>query len=323
MIVMRFGKTRMCLNHVITPEEKVLVVYPNNSIKKSWLDELNLLELSDENITFTTYLSLHKYIGEKWDYIICDEIHMASDKQLNKVVQLQRKEFPMLLMSGSMDEETSRILDFLHFPIVVKYTLEDGIKDGIISDYRIYVLRTHLEHELISSYNRLSYALQKAKEQGNMRLLQMLALKRMRLLHGSKAKKNVVSTLLQKYSTKRILLFSTQSKFLQQLEVPEYSSHNQDEELKNDFCEGKGNILGVLKMFNQGVTVKPLDMIIVHNFSSNSEELMQQLGRCLLMDYKDKMARIFIVSTLQSKEEEWLEKALEFAPKNKIEYINL
>jgi hypothetical protein len=90
-----------------------------------------------------------------------------------------------------------------------------------------------------------------------------------------------------------------------------------------DFAEGAGNHLAVVKIGNTGVTYKPLDKVIINYFDSNAENLAQKINRCMAMEYNtpDKKAHIYIVSTNESVELKWLSKALEFFDKNKIKYL--
>ena len=65
-ISMGVGKTRIAIKHILKNYEpflKVLVVVPKNSIKDSWIDELNKMNIYDrliDHIDFVTYLSLNK-----------------------------------------------------------------------------------------------------------------------------------------------------------------------------------------------------------------------------------------------------------------------
>ena len=88
-------------------------------------------------------------------------------------------------------------------------------------------------------------------------------------------------------------------------------------EIFEDFAEGKGNHLAVVKIGNTGVTYKPLDKVIINYFDSNAENLAQKINRCMAMEYNtpDKKAHIYIVSSDELVELKWLQKALEFLVK--------
>ena len=63
-ISMGVGKTRVAINHLkrnFHPFILVLVVVPKNSVKQSWLDELEKMGETDllQHIRFSTYLSIN------------------------------------------------------------------------------------------------------------------------------------------------------------------------------------------------------------------------------------------------------------------------
>lgn len=69
----RFGKCRVGMK--IFKELKpasILIAYPDRKIMQSWKDEFQLCEMSDEGVTYTTHISLHKYVKEKYDLIVLD-----------------------------------------------------------------------------------------------------------------------------------------------------------------------------------------------------------------------------------------------------------
>jgi hypothetical protein len=90
-----------------------------------------------------------------------------------------------------------------------------------------------------------------------------------------------------------------------------------------DFVEGRGDHMAVVKIGNTGVTYKPLNKVIINYFDSNAENLAQKINRCMGMEYNnpDKKADIYIITSTESVEQKWLGKALEFFDKTKIKFL--
>jgi hypothetical protein len=107
------------------------------------------------------------------------------------------------------------------------------------------------------------------------------------------------------------------------LGIPSYHNKSKEKSIFEDFAEGEGNHLAVVKIGNTGVTYKPLDRVIINYFDSNAENLAQKINRCMAMEYNtpDKKAHIYIVSSNEPVELKWLQKALEFFDKTKIKYM--
>jgi hypothetical protein len=150
-----------------------------------------------------------------------------------------------------------------------------------------------------------------------------MRLARMRLIQSSLAKVKATKALLQKHADERVLVFCGVTKIADSLGIPSYHSKSNEKQVFEDFAEGKGNHLAVVKIGNTGVTYKPLNKVIINYFDSNAENLAQKINRCMAMEYNtpDKKAHIYIVSTNEPTELKWLKKALEFFDENKIKYL--
>ena len=150
-----------------------------------------------------------------------------------------------------------------------------------------------------------------------------LRLARMRLIQSSLAKTNATKALLAAHKDERVLVFCGTTAVADNLGIPSYHNKSKEKEIFEDFAEGKGNHLAVVKIGNTGVTYKPLDKVIINYFDSNAENLAQKINRCMAMEYNtpDKKAHIYIVSSDEAVELKWLKKALEFFDENKIKYV--
>jgi superfamily II DNA or RNA helicase len=226
-------------------------------------------------------------------------------------------------MTGTIAEKTREWMRLMGLPIITTYTTEEGIRDGIITDFEINVIGVPLDDDLKEQYKKVSNRIDYLIYSGQSFKLKMASLARMRLLHSNSNKINAVKKLIEENKDKRILVFSSQMNLIDQFGIPVYHSGNKDNELKEQFCSGQGLHLGVLKMFNQGVTVKPINICILHNFTSNPENLEQQLNRITGFEYDNpnKKAIVYITCTRDTQEVKWLQKALNFIPKDKIKFI--
>jgi hypothetical protein len=109
----RFGKIRTSIN-VLKHYDKdcsVLIAYPDNKIKQSWLDDFEALGYDNENVTFTTHLSLKKYTDKLFDIIIIDEIHLLSDAQIEVCEELFTDNKRVLGLTGTLATSTRITLE--------------------------------------------------------------------------------------------------------------------------------------------------------------------------------------------------------------------
>lgn len=309
---------------------KILICYPDKNIQKSWEEDFKTVGYKNPDIHYVTHVSLAKQIGEEYDIIVNDEIHLLSLKQIDnfKKIMKHNKSAWILGLSGTLSEDTELKLKIaLGLKVSVEYSLEEAIRDGIISDYRITVVTTSLDNKTIvdkkknrtekAKYNALSWVI-KTKGQSL-----FLNLARMRLIHNSIAKTNRTKQLLDKLKNERVLVFCANNKVAKQLGCKVHTSKHNDQEEFEKFINdsSKHNHMAVCKIGNTGISFRSLDHIVVNAFDSNSENLTQRICRSLILDEKNKISNIFIVSSDEEAELRWLKKSLEFFDQKKIKYI--
>ena len=330
----RFGKIRTTINILKKLKPKtILIAYPDNKIKDSWLDDFKEMKYKNENITYTTHLSLHKYQDEVYDFVVIDEIHLLSEAQIEAAQMLLAHNEQVLGLTGTLARQTEMTLaEELELSVVATYTIEQAINEGVIVDYQINVIKVPLDNITVNDYKGKKRTEKKQfdsygwvidqleRSRGN---TMFLRLARMRIIQNSLAKLNVTKKILDAHKDERILVFCGTTKIADSLDIPSHHSKSKDDEAFTGFTEGEGNHMAVVKIGNTGVTYKPLNRVIINYFDSNGENLAQKINRCMAMEYDtpDKKAHIYIISSDEDVELKWLKKALEFFDKNKIKYI--
>lgn len=333
----RFGKIRTTINilNKMKKDCSVLIAYPDNKIKQSWIEEFEEMGYANDNITYTTHLSLHKHTGTEFDIVVIDEIHLLSEAQIGVCVDLFSINDSILGLTGTLSKWTKRTLkEDLELYVIAEYPIEKAIEEGVIVDYQITVVRVPLDNTVYHEYgknkikktelqqfNYLSNAINRMMYTGGNTMFMRLA--RMRLIQNSLSKLNKTKQLLQQYKDERVLVFCGITKIADNLGIPSHHSKSKDKEAFTKFAEGEGKHMAVVKIGNTGVTYKPLNKVIINYFDSNAENLAQKINRCMAMEYNtpDKKADIYIISSTEDVEEKWLNKALEFFDKNKIMFL--
>ena len=333
----RFGKIYTTINILekMNCDISIIIAYPDVKIKDSWEQDFKARGYNNSNITYTTHLSMHKHAENSYDMVIIDEIHLLSDNQLDAAYQLTLSNPQILGLTGTLSTWTeSEIWERLHLPVIANYSIQQAIQEGVIVDYQITVVNVPLDNSkaiTIKSKTRTekkhfdacSWVIDKLESEGKNTM--MLRLKRMRIIQGSIAKLKMTKAILNKYNTERILVFCGTTDTADSLGIPSHHSKSSDKEGFKKFAEGEGNHMAVVKIGNTGVTYKPLNKVVLNYFDSNAENLAQKVNRCMAMEYNnpDKKAQIYIISTNEPIEQKWLNKALEFFDKDKINVVNI
>jgi len=333
----RFGKIRTTINILkkMKPNCEILIAYPDNKIKQSWIEDFEEMKYENDNITYTTHLSIHKHTGTEFDIVVIDEIHLLSEAQIGACVDLFSINDNILGLTGTLSKWTKRTLrEDLGLNVVAEYPIEKAIEEGVIVDYQITVINVPLDNIVRNEYGKkkikktelqqfkyLTGTINRMMYSGGNTMFMRLA--RMRLIQSSLAKLNKTKQLLQQYKDERVLVFCGTTKIADSLGIPSHHSKSKDKEAFKRFAEGEGTHMAVVKIGNTGITYKPLNKVIINYFDSNAENLAQKINRCMAMEYNtpNKKADIYIISSNERVEEKWLNKALEFFDKKKIIFI--
>jgi len=330
----RFGKIRTTINILKELKPKsIIIAYPDTKIKESWESEFKQMKYKNENIQYTTHLSLHKYQEEEFDLVVIDEIHLLSEAQIEAARTLLEVNSCVLGLTGTLSRWTEETLaQELNLMVVAHYPIEQAIEEGVIVDYEITVVQVPLDNTRKQNYKdkirtekaqfeAYGWVIDQMERQNKPTMFLRLA--RMRIIQNSIAKMEKTRELIKKHKDERVLVFCGVTKISDQLGIPVYHSKAGEKSTFEAFANGKGNHLAVIKIGNTGVTYKPLNRVIINYFDSNGENLAQKINRCMAMEYNnpDKKAQIYIVCSTEDVERKWLKSALEFFDKSKIKYI--
>lgn len=329
----RFGKIYTTINILekLDKDINILIAYPDLKIKASWEEDFKARKYKNGNITYTTHLSIKKHTEAHFDVVILDEVHLLSEAQIEAVNELH---FDHLLgLTGTLSSWTEKTLrEELDLSVLATYPIEQAIEEGVIVDYEITVITTPLDDVIKYNYkgkwktekkqfDAYGWVIDKMDREG--RVTMFLRLARMRIIQNSVAKLELTKRLLSKHKDERVLVFCGVTAIADSLGIPVYHSKSGDKEVFENFANGDGNHLAVVKIGNTGITYKPLNRVIINYFDSNGENLAQKINRCMAMEYNnpEKKAQIYIVCSTEEVEKKWLNKALEFFDKNKIKYV--
>lgn len=312
----RTGKTRCALK--IAKKlgvKKILVVYPRKDIQVSWESEIELLNLGIVT-TFSTYKSLHK-ISNDYELTICDEQHEAGPKGLEEV---GKRKGNIIGLSGSITKGMeNKILEATGMYICSEYSIEEGVRDGVICDYEINVHKIKLLKEEKKRFNSLYYRYNKAKgPYQNMLKLQIIG-----MLQSCKTKEEYTKQLIKKYEDERLLIFCGQTDMADRLGIPVYHSKSKEREIFEAFCKGEGKHLACVKLIQAGITILPINRGIINYTSGASMDSCQKICRFLGKELyaPDKKAIIEFLSIDEEFDQSRVRTALMFFDTNKINYI--
>jgi superfamily II DNA or RNA helicase len=333
----RVGKSKIAIDAMKKlKNKKVLLIAPFNPILDSWREEFKKWKLNFTG-NIINQRSLDKVNISDYDLIISDEIHTLSDNQRSII-----KDKQILGFSGSISKKTKQILEEeLSIKPIYTYSVDQAIKDNIISDYEIKVISCNLDTRdkyidvatknskfkttewnnyqyLNSQFNKF-----KALSWKNPRLnpvKMQMASKRADFIYTSKTKLEACKKLIHSID-ERCLVFTARTGVADSFDINSYHSKSTTDTL-TQLCEKQINKLAVCEMTSMGITIPDLKIGIFHQLKSSEENAIQKILR--MCNWEDgETAKIYIFQYVNTQDEVWVSKALEPFNKEKIDYISL
>lgn len=330
-LAMRFGKCRTTIEvfkKMVKKNEWILIAYPDNKLKQTWMDEMDLWDYNHPNIEYVNFSSLKKHVGQAYDFVVIDEFHSCSDNERDYAMRIMEASDYTLCLSGTISDDTRADWELNE---IGSYSTSDGIRDGILADYKITVHKVDLDNNILEKdkkgklkterqkYNAYTFVIDKLKTEGAN--FMHLALARNRLSLSSVGKMNYLKKLLAHLSDKRVLVFTGLASVADDIGIPSYHSKSKDDSGYTEFQEGKHNHLALAAMGKMGVTYTNLDSVILLNFTYNAEESSQILNRAIKLDYKGKIADLHILCLNEKPELKKIKESLSMLDQSKINYL--
>tara|TARA_R110000868_G_scaffold22009_1_gene90809 strand:+ start:3379 stop:4416 length:1038 start_codon:yes stop_codon:yes gene_type:complete len=317
-VAVRAGKTFIGLS-IASKFNNVLVSYPNNSIKDSWISDAEKFGFSLKNITFTTHVSLNKLNLSAFSCIILDEIDQISEAQWLHIIKSAYPKLYGLTGTPPISGFKKKYMDEF-CPIIYSVKLDDTV--GILQkNYKIIVHLLEPSHKVDIPLKSGKFWSEKSKIQFwenkyNRSHEFMDMLKLIQSIQNSKTKLDYVKQLSSKID--RCLIFLETTK--QCDELPYYSYHSKiktAEDNLSSFQKMEINKLSCVKQLSAGITFKALnECIILHAYASNNKT-HQRLARCL--NYVEgETATIHIICLNNTRDVEWVKKGLAEFNQSKI-----
>ena len=343
-----FGKSRCAilacahiLDNMVDP--KMVILVPTVQLQDQFKEEFHKwgLEHCLNNVEILCYQSAYKLKNNKYDLVLCDEVHLGLSPQYRKFF-INNKYDKILCMTATLpeEEEYEHLLGMLA-PTVYTITLDECVSLGIVAPYRIYckpISLTNSEKKLYKEINNqfVYYKYQLGEFDAFDEAKRIIANKnshpedrkaaagfykamrdRKKIVDFASNKIAAFQNLVITHKDKRILGFSGANAFTDELAesvsplAMAYHSKKTKKYRENaldSFRNGDINILCSTKALNQGLDIPDANMGIICGLTSKALSMVQRVGR-LLRFQEGKAGEIYILYVQNSQEEKWLKNA--------------
>lgn len=315
---------------------RVLVVAPKLSIFKTWEEEAVKFKMESllSQMSFTTYISLHKQDPTQYDLIILDECHSLKYSHQPFLVNFKGI---ILGLTGTPPRYTKSEKGQMvqqYCPVVYRYITDDAVEDKILNDYRITVhllpldtannLKVNLKSQqfMTSEVKNYQYWTKRLASATTKKMEQIASVMRMRALMDFKSKEHYVRYLMSVTTDKCILFANTQEQ-ADRLCDHSYHSNNEFSDLHLEaFKKGRILQLSCVSQLNEGVTIPGLRAGIIMHAYGNERKSNQRIGRLLRLN-PDDVATVHILCYQDTVDERWVKEALKDLDPDKINYLQV
>lgn len=332
------GKTLLGLKHMSLKYSaglKFTVVASKTTIFKEWKEQASMHGYGYliPHITFVTYLSLSKNPLD-CDVLYLDEVHNLL--YTHKPV-LAAYEGEILGLTGTppltdYSEKAKMIQMFC--PIVFTYGVDDGVGDGILNDYQIFVHMLDLDVNkniavptkngtIFYTSERASYDYwcQRIDAAATPKQKQIARIMRMKIMQSFLSKEVLAKKLLNMTPNKCIVFANTKEQADRLCADSFYSGNPKSDENLKKFKEGTIMKLAAIHQLSEGINIPNLaEGIILHSFGGNSPKAKQKFGRLLRLSPELK-STLRILCYRGTADEMWVQENLDTLDNSKIFYI--
>lgn len=319
------GKTRLGLNyctHLLSKDinRKILIVYPNNSIKESWKEEIEKIGFKYKtNLTFSTYLSVKKYNQKDFYAVICDESHSITESSYKFLKEYKR----ILGLTGTPITNTysDKFYYFKSlFPAKFTYLISEAVEDEILNNFNLHLhyLELSKTKDIQVNFNKGSFytseydqyrSLTKKLDTATGYIKDRYVMSRLLLLKNFKTKLNYVKKLVKTLDNKTIV-FTPSIEFANDIsDCRVHSKEKNSKECLASFMRGDTKLLSCVEQLSMGITIPNLKSAIVMHSYASEVRLPQKLGRILRLN-PDEVSDLHILVYKDTKDSEWLNEAI-------------
>ena len=242
---------------------------------------------TDKPLIFATVASLGKpeYLNEKYfapdyfNYVVIDEFHHAVNDQYRRIVEYFRPQFLLGLTATPERMDGKNIYEICDYNVPYEISLKDGINKGMLVPFHYYGIYDETD------YTKLHIVKGKyAEEELN------------RTYIGNAYRHELIYKYYCKYGSRQALGFCCSRKHAEEMAkefgkrgIPSAAVYsNADGEFSMDRAEaieklknGEIKVIFSVDMFNEGVDIPSVDMVMFLRPTESPVVFLQQLGRGL------------------------------------------
>ena len=297
------------------PDLKIVVVVPTTALADQWFvnfeEDLGINETEIKNLTTSNLnpnnkvnivvINTARSFNEKCQdseniFLVLDECHRAGSLENSKA--LFSNTYATLGLSATpfreFDDGFKSFIEPKIGPVIFSYSLDDAIRDGVLTSMKITNIRIPLLESEQSEFNELSGKIASAFSQdADQNIIDSLLRKRARLYNNAFYRIPTILSVLEGFRGERCLVFvesigaAEEAKKLldeQQHSVTIYHSQLSDSIRRSNlrlFRKGVFEVLIACRALDEGFNVPEARIALIGAGTSSKRQRIQRMGRVL------------------------------------------
>lgn len=328
-----------CRTIIIVPTKALMTQWKNNVIKDLGVprEKVGVVYSEEQDYKPITIAVVNSVWGVDlscFDMAVLDECHHYASEENVKILENNQFKYIIGLTASIKRADGKQLLLYgLVGPVIHKYLLEEGIKDGILNKYSFTKAGVQLTDNERKVYDGCSetitlsfpkfghnfVTLNSECKRGNREAFKLRGAiaKRLKVMREAEAKINKAIELVKRHPKDQIIIFNESIGAAEKIyellcgknfKVSIYHSKMKDNSAIIDFEKGNSNILVAVKSLNEGLDVKSADVGIIVSATKSDIDNVQRPGRILRKSDKGKshLYRIYCIRTKEQVETEAL-----------------
>lgn len=248
---------------------------------------------NDKSLVFALVQTLGKdeYLKEEWfpkdyfDYIVVDEFHHAVSSNYKKIINYFTPKFLLGLTATPERLDSKDVFALCDYNMVYEVRLKDAINKGWLVPFRYYGIYDDTVDYTDIDYKNGRYDDKKLEEALKLNKRAELILNHYKKYNSKRAMGFCSTKGHAEYMAKYFCENGVEAVAVYSGEMGEYSQDRK--EALNKLTTGEVKVLFSVDMFNEGLDIPSIDMVMFLRPTQSPTVFLQQLGRGL-RKYKDK-----------------------------------
>lgn len=308
------------------------------------------LQMWRECVTCICYISMHKYRGEIYDLVVLDEAHHIT--VLNSGFFQSNVASAVMGLTGTYPDKEKEpdkwmLLNSIA-PIVFTYKLDQGVDDGIVSDFELHIIMSsldkvtknipagnkdkpfkqteaaaylYLSKRIMSLQIETNNGLSKRTPEQLYKATKFAQLARHRFLCNLPSKLKLAKIVMESIVKPelRTLIFAGSIEQCNILGGENVYHSKVDDTALRKFMAMEINTLVAVNALNEGANIPALDQELIVQVSSNPRDLAQRVGRVVRFREGHK-AMVYILCVQDTQDESWLKDSIKSFDEKRIFY---